>query len=433
MRTSPRSSDRKSTTVANAPATAADKGANGEIHGWYRSILGYPGQVVSNLLDEFVPSEKSVVLDPFCGAGTTLVECMKRGVKTIGIDASPASCFVSRVKTTWSVDPCSLRGAINRVCESMPKWLRRNRILKSDPAYQYLQSAGMIARGWISESPLLKVLAIKTTIANLRACGDEKNALRLALLSELVYNASNVKFGPELFCGPTKPDVDVLHGFRMRAEKMADDLLQVAELKSHQPNVILGDARQCDDALRAQGLNHITAVICSPPYPAEHDYTRNGRLELVLLEHVIDRESLRLIKRRMIRSHTKGIFKGDNDGSAVQSFPVIRRLVNEIQKRVRTKTHGFAELYPTVVSEYFGGMARHLRALHSQLKPRSICAYVVGDQASYLQTHIHTARILETIAKDSGYTSIGIRHLRSRWSTTTSRSIDENILLLRRT
>src|ERR1700677_3180040 len=43
--------------------------------------------------------DDQIVLDPFCGTGTTLVESMKRGIVSVGIDASPFSCFVSRVKT----------------------------------------------------------------------------------------------------------------------------------------------------------------------------------------------------------------------------------------------------------------------------------------------------------------------------------------------
>lgn len=406
---------------------------NGDVHNWYRSILGYSDQVVRDLLDEFVTSKNAIVVDPFCGAGTTLVECKKRGVAAVGIDANPVSCFVTTVKTNWATDHQALLRALDRLADCFGAHLRKTSLLRSDPAYRYLESSGMIARGWITERPLLKVLAIKAAISELRYGADVKNALRLALLSELVYSASNIKFGPELYCGPCKTDVDVLSGFRTRAIRIATDLLVVSDLKVPATSVILADARQCGDVLQSRGHAVADAVICSPPYPTEHDYTRNGRLELALMEHVIDRESLRNIKRRMIRSHTKGIYKGDSDGLAVQHLPVIRKLVKQIEKRTKLKSHGFAELYPTVVQEYFGGMARHFAALHSRLAKNAICAYVVGDQASYLQVHIPTAEILRIIAKENGYRSIGIRHWRRRWSTTTERYIDENILLLRRT
>ena len=43
--------------------------------------------------------------------------------------------------------------------------------------------------------------------------GRFKNALMLALLAEFVYGASNIKFGPEAYCGPPKGDAEVWRGF----------------------------------------------------------------------------------------------------------------------------------------------------------------------------------------------------------------------------
>src|ERR1700694_1373359 len=70
---------------------------NGEIHDWYRTVWGYSDHLVSGLLEEFATT-KARVLDPFCGSGTTLVESMKHGIASAGVDANPVSCFVARVK-----------------------------------------------------------------------------------------------------------------------------------------------------------------------------------------------------------------------------------------------------------------------------------------------------------------------------------------------
>src|SRR5262249_17957753 len=72
---------------------------NGEVHDWFRIVHGFPDHLVSGLIQEFELTSRSLVLDPFCGAGTTLVECMKKGIKAVGIDANPASYFAASVKT----------------------------------------------------------------------------------------------------------------------------------------------------------------------------------------------------------------------------------------------------------------------------------------------------------------------------------------------
>jgi hypothetical protein len=252
----------------------------------------------------------------------------------------------------------------------------------------------------------------------------------LALIAEVTYGASNVRFGPELYCGEAIEDHDVLSGFSGRVKKMADDLDQVSGIVCGTADVFLGDSRYCSQMLKNRASGPYAAVICSPPYPTEHDYTRNARLELAFLEHVFDRESLRKIKKTMIRSHTKGIYKLDSDSKMVDENLKVQSIVRTLKRKVRSKDHGFARLYPKVVQEYFGGMKRHLMSIKSVLGPESHCIYILGDQSSYLRVHIRTAEILSSIAEDVGFKTLEVRHWRKRWSTTTAKELDENILVL---
>ncbi len=77
-------------------------------HDWYRFVLSYPPHLVRTYLDRFGATERSLVLDPFCGTGTTLVECKKRRVPSIGLEAHPMTHFASSVKTQWAIDPDAL-------------------------------------------------------------------------------------------------------------------------------------------------------------------------------------------------------------------------------------------------------------------------------------------------------------------------------------
>jgi hypothetical protein len=75
-------------------------------------------------------------------------------------------------------------------------------------------------------------------------------------------------------------------------------------------------------------------------------------------------------------------------------------------------------------------MKRHFESIKPFLVPDAFCAYVVGDQSSYLQVHIPTATILSRIAEEVGFQTVEIKRWRSRWSTTTSKEVHENILIL---
>lgn len=74
------------------------------VHRWYRSVLAFPPHLVRRLLSKFAADETSLVLDPFCGTGTTPVECKKSGVPSIGMDFNHMAYFASRTKVSWDVD-----------------------------------------------------------------------------------------------------------------------------------------------------------------------------------------------------------------------------------------------------------------------------------------------------------------------------------------
>jgi hypothetical protein len=82
--------------------------ADSAAHEWYRFVLSYPPHLVRHYLERFGAGEHSLVLDPFCGTGTTLVECKKHGIPSFGVEAHPMTCFASQVKTDWRPDPAAL-------------------------------------------------------------------------------------------------------------------------------------------------------------------------------------------------------------------------------------------------------------------------------------------------------------------------------------
>ena len=58
-------------------------------------------------------------------------------------------------------------------------------------------------------------------------------------------------------------------------------------------------------------------------------------------------------------------------------------------------------------------------------------AYVVGEQASYLQVHIPTGSLLALIAQDLGYELMGIDLFRTRRASKTEVDLREEVVLLR--
>jgi len=173
-------------------------------------------------------------------------------------------------------------------------------------------------------------------------------------------------------------------------------------------------------------------VITSPPYPNEKDYTRITRLESVVLGFIRTKADLQALKKGLIRSNTRNVYKADDDDQWIKEHPEIERIANEIERRriELGKASGFEKLYARVTKLYFGGMARHLAALRSVLRPNARLAYVVGDQASYLQVMIRTGQLLADIAQALGYELIRIDLFRTRFATATKEQLREEVVVL---
>jgi len=426
------------------------------IHAWYRFVLSFPPHLVRQYLTAFGLDARQLVLDPFSGTGTTLVEAKKGGIPSVGGDAHPFAAMVSRVKTDWSLDPKRLRVLLRRIIRAAGKEFARDGLeslsfeadLRLEPpsaGVEELQLSAeeeaLLPTGFLSQRPLRRLLVLREAIG--LETRDEPRAtvefFLVALAHVIANGAGNFAFGPEIYRTKPKPDYDVLAHFARHADLMVRELtaVQRAGFAGTPTAVFQQDAR----ALSAIP-DGIAAVITSPPYPNEKDYTRTTRVESILLRLVTNKLELREIKESLLRSNTRNVFVDDTDSQEVQGFASIQAVCQAIERRrvELAKDSGFERLYHKVVGHYFGGMRRHFRALRPKLRPQAKLAYVVGDQLSFLMVHVATARLLAEVAEAEGYRALGCELWRERVGTKVRHSatgdktvrVREEILVLHR-
>ena len=432
-----------------------------DIHDWYRIVFAYSDEIIYDLIEEFDITENDLIFDPFNGTGTTTLTAKQNGIDAIGTDVSPVGVLAGTVKTTWDVDLDELSR-------------RRNELLQTiEPAFQKIDSEGnttlssfieddqgvtlneyelsepeKVPKGWLSEKPRKKMLVLRHHVESMPD-DPMTDVFRLAMIAILPEDVANIGFGPEAYRKSAKENADVYGVFAEKLNKIETDLRRVQSsladgFSAGEAEVLAADARQITNALTKKSkLFHtdehggeVDYLITSPPYPAEHDYTRNQRLELVWLGVLADNDDLQRIKKSSIRSHTKNIYVGDNEGEqvSIRENERVDGIVTEMERIIDEEDiqHGFGQYYPRVVEEYFAGMQHHFEQVFEIMAPGGKACYVVADSGSYWQVPIETGEILQELAENRvGFVDGQIRPWRTLHSTTGSHDgLDEEILIL---
>lgn len=395
------------------------------VHDWYRFVLSFPPHLVQEYIEKFEITKNDIVLDPFCGTGTTNVECKKNGISSIGVEASPITYFASSTKCNWTSDTEQMLEDAEQIAVEASYLINNSNGLRTLPEEQ----SKLLLSNSISERPLNQVLILRNVICE--ANSKYKDYFLLALAKHIVFSYSNLKFGPEVGISRKKVyDVDVVPIWLSQIRIMQNDLHSYFEMADVPTQIFNSDARAINTLNLHQKVNF---VITSPPYPNEKDYSRTTRLESVLLGFIKNKDELRAIKQGFIRSNTKNVYKDDDDFRYIEGINSISNLSDTIErKRIELdKTSGFEKLYSKVVRLYFGGMAKHFIAMKSILSPNAKLAYVVGDQASYFKIPIQTAKLLAEVAEYVGYQVEGIEPFRKRYATATDTWLNEDVLILK--
>ncbi len=244
------------------------------VHRWVPWIAGFSRQFVQDALALHLPGPApGVVLDPFAGVGTTLIEADIVGHTAIGFEINPYAVFAARAKLgAHRLEPEPLSASIAEFVAFMEESERTGRAPQASPPAAFRTRVPFYSPA-VERKVLLAFDFMATLDAPIAAL------FRLAFAATMV-NYSNYSYEPSLgrkasVGRPEVEDDDVAGAILAKVQQMADD---IAWYRGARTSSARDDGRVFEqsffDGYAELGEGSVDLLVTSPPYLNNYHYNR---------------------------------------------------------------------------------------------------------------------------------------------------------------
>lgn len=220
----------------------------------------YPARFIEELPRQLISHlgcpENTIVFDPFCGSGTTLVEAQRAGIESVGVDINPIACLISRVKVS-ELDENFLEIAKKTALDAEEQYTKNYIYIPEIPNLDH----------WFKADVQKALSAIMSQISNSVGTNNTKYALQFSL-SSIIVRVSNQESDTRYAAVQKGVSAqDVFKSFYTACKKLAfakqETSFNIAA------RVIEGNILTVSPDSIGQKVG---LVITSPPYPNAYEY-----------------------------------------------------------------------------------------------------------------------------------------------------------------
>lgn len=228
-----------------------------------------------------------VVLDPFCGSATVLIEARWAGARGRGVDANPLAVLIARAKTAAgrAEQQRDVRKRAHSIARCVIEAGKQARLAdggrgrERTPRGVDAQHRQRQLANWFAPHVRRELEALAAAIE-----GERKRVADIltAVLSSILYKVSK----RESDTATGKVDRKVARGacsrlFAERADQLVDGLEALSKVSGPNIGIARGDARNLARVDIAPG--NADAIVTSPPYPGTYDYLEHQKLRYAFL------------------------------------------------------------------------------------------------------------------------------------------------------
>ena len=349
-------------------------------HGMFKYPCKFIPEIPRWGIHTYLKKEKGVVLDPFAGSGTTLLEAVISGHEAIGAEIDDVAKLIAQVKAT-QLSSEQIR-ELDHVFEG---------ILKAAKSENYEAFRPDIANldHWFCEETIKELGRMKCAIEKIEN-HKVRNFFNVCLVSGIkrVSYADDTSPKPYVSGKIKKVPPTAIKEFSSiyrRYKQMVIELMEVENMGHSR--IVKGDA------LNFEITCPIDLAITSPPYINAFDYGRTMRLENLWLETLTE-EKLREKKKKYVGTEKINVKKELCDLSILNRSMYLKKYYDSISP--------VDEKRALIIKKFFEDMEINLKRVKDSLKPGGRYMIVIGNSI-IRKVHIESWKVLEELGNCVGF------------------------------
>lgn len=401
--------------LENGPAARASrKDPKYVTHGLHPYKGKFYPQLAKGLLNLVGVADGSRVLDPFCGSGTTLLECKLNGLQAFGADLHPLAAKIASAKVgILDIAPNSITESVNVLAKNVAA-------IPADFPRRVEQfpenSLDEISR-WFPEPVVYKLNWLLGQIRS-SSTGVVTEFLEI-ILSSIIREISHQDPSDLRIRRRKRPleDSDVLGLFQGRLIAQMERLQRFWSIRGfcpyrmHPAQVIMDDSRDAK-TFEKMGIEpeSVDLVLTSPPYATALPYIDTDRLSLLVLFGMSSKERRPLEEdltgSREIQTRARRALECEIE-SRTTGLPVpILDYVQALHNASRRHSPGFRRRnLPSLLLRFFGDIRKVFLNCRDVLHSKGEALIVIGDNytmVNRVRKRIPTTEFLVELAEEVG-------------------------------
>lgn len=347
--------------------------ADSNYHQWFIYREGFAGKLIDHLLSLSSSNSNEIILDPFCGSGTTLVSAVMNGYNALGIDINPMSIAITKVKTS-------------KYSESVLDEVKQRISRLKDDSIDFNQEVEMDFYSKYFQPRLYCQLKNLSSYIDSIENNEVRDIFHAAFLCIIADVSDRKRDGNGLKISISKV-ANAINFFIKKIENILRDMNVALPKITGSSLSFQGSAADLDIFSReamSKMNSPIGAIMFSPPYANSFDYFESYKLELALGNYLTGSTTIKSLRNDAVYS-----FVGGNNAKIGKSSEIINLLAEEIEKSIPEKEARTGKIdsrtrkVPNMIKGYFRDMFEVIDKCYEILgKGKQV--YIVVDQSSYL-------------------------------------------------